>query len=335
MYDKALNFSLWCDFLERDFIDKDFDELIKKGIINGATSNPTIFKNAILSSSAYDAAKEEFRKKEPKKLYEILATADIRSAAESLLKNFINGDDGFVSIEVDPCFADDAEAMYREGKHLYSTIGMPNVMIKIPATKAGYEAMRDLLKKGISVNATLVFSPEQAAKCIEAIKEGIAGFRRYFPKANLPKTVISIFVSRFDRLLDEKMAAADLPTGKIGTMNASKCYNIIAKENLNYVNPLFASTGVKGDDLPKDYYVSELMYPGCVNTAPLETIEAFVSGDQKPKTPPSAAQIEEFFERVADAKIDMKKAYKKLLDDGLVAFEEAFKEIIKTLKKEK
>jgi len=206
MYDKALNFSLWCDFLERDFIDKDFDELIKKGIINGATSNPAILKNAILSSSAYDAAKEEFRKKEPKKLYEILATADIRSAAESLLKNFINGDDGFVSIEVDPCFADDAEAMYREGKHLYSTIGMPNVMIKIPATKAGYEAMRDLLKKGISVNATLVFSPEQTVKCIEAIKEGIAGFRRYFPKANLPKTVISIFVSRFDRLLDEKMA---------------------------------------------------------------------------------------------------------------------------------
>ena len=335
MYDKALNFSLWCDFLESDFIDKDFDELIKKGIINGATSNPTIFKNAILSSSAYDAAKEEFRKKEPKKLYEILATADIRSAAESLLKNFINDDDGFVSIEVDPCFADDAEAMYREGKHLYSTIGMPNVMIKIPATKAGYEAMRDLLKKGISVNATLVFSPEQTVKCIEAIKEGIAGFRRYFPKANLPKTVISIFVSRFDRLLDEKMAAAGLPTGKIGIMNAAKCYNIIAKENLNYVKPLFASTGVKGDDLPKDYYVSELMYPGCVNTAPLETIEAFISGDQKPKMPPSDAQIEEFFARVADAKIDMKKAYKKLLDDGLVAFEEAFKEIIKTLKKEK
>lgn len=335
MYDKALNFSLWCDFLERDFIDKDFDELIKKGIINGATSNPAIFKNAILSSSAYDAAKEEFRKKEPKKLYEILATADIRSAAESLLKNFINGDDGFVSIEVDPCFADDAEAMYREGKHLYSTIGMPNVMIKIPATKAGYEAMRDLLKKGISVNATLVFSPEQTAKCIEAIKEGITGFRRYFPKANLPKTVISIFVSRFDRLLDEKMAAAGLPTGKIGTMNASKCYNIIAKENLNYVKPLFASTGVKGDDLPKDYYVSELMYPGCVNTAPLDTIEAFVSGDQKPKTPPSDEEIEEFFARVTEAKIDMKKAYKKLLDDGLAAFEEAFKEIIKTLKKEK
>ena len=335
MYDKALNFSLWCDFLERDFIDKDFDELIKKGIINGATSNPAIFKNAILSSPAYDAAKEEFRKKEPKKLYEILATADIRSAAESLLKNFINGDDGFVSIEVDPCFADDAEAMYREGKHLYNTIGMPNVMIKIPATKAGYEAMRDLLKKGISVNATLVFSPEQTVKCIEAIKEGIAGFRRYFPKANLPKTVISIFVSRFDRLLDEKMAAAGLPTGKIGTMNASKCYNIIAKENLNYVKPLFASTGVKGDDLPKDYYVSELMYPRCVNTAPLETIEAFISGDQKPKMPPSDAQIEEFFAHVADAKIDMKKAYKKLLDDGLMAFEEAFKEIIKTLKKEK
>ena len=335
MYDKALNFSLWCDFLERDFIDKDFDELIKKGIINGATSNPAIFKNAILSSSAYDAAKEEFRKKEPKKLYEILATADIRSAAESLLKNFINGDDGFVSIEVDPCFADDAEAMYREGKHLYSTIGMPNVMIKIPATKAGYEAMRDLLKKGISVNATLVFSPEQTAKCIEAIKEGIAGFRRYFPKANLPKTVISIFVSRFDRLLDEKMAAAGLPTGKIGIMNAAKCYNIIAKENLNYVKPLFASTGVKGDDLPKDYYVSELMYPSCVNTAPLETIEAFISGDQKPKMPPSDAQIEEFFAQVTDAKIDMKKAYKKLLDDGLAAFEEAFKEIIKTLKKEK
>ncbi|MBQ7675597.1 MAG: transaldolase [Campylobacter sp.] len=333
MYNEKVKFSLWCDFLERDFIDGEFNELIKNGTINGATSNPSIFKNAFLNSPAYAEAKEEFKKKEPKKLYEILATQDIRSAAESLLKNYINADDGFVSIEVDPNLSNKAEATFKDGRHLYGAIGMPNVMIKVPATKDGYEAMSELIRKGINVNATLIFSPEQTKKCLEAFEEGIAGFKRYFPKANLPKAVISIFVSRFDRMLDEKMASAGLPKAKVGIINAMQCYNIIKEANLSFVKPLFASTGVKGDELAKDYYVSELLFENCINTAPLDTIKAFIKTENSPKVPLTNEQIDEFFEKVKNAGIDMKKVYKKLLDDGLEQFIIAFDDIIKALKK--
>ena len=148
---KEINFSLWCDFLESDFINLEFTELIQNGTINGATSNPSIFKNAICNSIAYNELKDKFRKKDAKKLYEILATNDIKMAATKLLSNYARGDDGFVSIEVDPNLIL-ASDIIDEGKRLYNAIKMPNVMIKIPAISPGFEAMSELMKKGIDPN---------------------------------------------------------------------------------------------------------------------------------------------------------------------------------------
>lgn len=328
-----INFSLWCDFLERDFIENEFEKLIQDGTINGATSNPSIFKNAFTTSTAYNETKEKFKKKSSKELYEILATQDIRSAAERLLKNYVKGDDGFVSIEVDPNLANKAEATFKEGKNLYSLIGMPNVMIKVPATNAGFEAMNELIKKGVNVNATLIFSPNQAKKCLEAFEDGTKAFKKRFPKANLPKAVISVFVSRFDRILDDKLKELNLPTAKFGILNAMKCYNEISKANLSNVKTLFASTGTKGDELKKDYYVSELLLPNSINTAPLETIKFFKeNGDFTPKISTSTEKIDEFFETLKNHKIDIEQIYKKLLKDGLEQFEVAFDEILKSLK---
>lgn len=325
---KDMKFSLWCDFLERNFIQNDFVKLIQSGAINGATSNPTIFQNAFSNSAIYQNSIKEMKAKNPKNIYEILATQDIRMAAEKLFANFTNGDDGFVSIEVDPNLCDNAKDSFYEGKRLYSTIGMPNVMIKIPATKAGFEVMNEFLKRGINVNATLVFSPSQAKECLEAFENGTKAFQKRFVKANLPKAVISVFVSRFDRIIGENLAK----TPQIGIMNASKIYNMIEKKSLPNVKTLFASTGVKDDKLAKTYYVKELLYANAINTAPLDTINAFLKENCALKKSPNDDEINQFFDRVKCANINMDEIYKKLLDDGINAFVKSFENIMNCFK---
>ncbi|MCD8213507.1 MAG: transaldolase [Campylobacter sp.] len=331
MYDKDVKFSLWCDFIQREFIDGEFSSLLANGVINGATSNPAIFKNAFSSSQAYKDAILTSGKRHPKDIYEILATQDIKIAACKLLQNFADGDDGFVSIEVDPNLSGDTVGTIEEGIRLYNIIKMPNVMIKIPATKEGFEAMSTLISRGISVNATLVFSPEQAKSCLEAFEEGVKIYKKRFVNTTLPNGVISVFVSRFDRLLDEKMAAKSLPTAQIGIMNAAKIYHIIEEANMDNVRTLFASTGVKGDCLRADYYVRELMYKNSINTAPIDTIREFIKEKATPKDAPGKENIASFFEVVKNADIDINSVYKELLNDGLKQFVVAFDDIMKTL----
>ncbi|ANE35381.1 transaldolase [Campylobacter iguaniorum] len=331
MYNETIKFSLWCDFLERDFINSEFIDLIKNKTINGATSNPAIFKSAICESMAYSAMKEDYKKKSPKDLYEILATSDIKVAANKLLTNYANGDDGFVSLEVDPNLYDDSEGTYKEGKKLFNAIKMPNVMIKVPATKDGYSAMKELIKKGVSVNATLIFSVDQAKKCLDAFEEGSKAFAKRWPNSPLPKGVISIFVSRFDRLLDNVLKAAGIEAGKYGIYNATKAYKLIEERGLSNVRALFASTGIKGDELEPDYYIKELLYPNSINTAPLSTIKEFIKTSHEPKEIPSDSSISEFFNSCKNAGIDYDEVCQKLLDDGLDAFCKAFDEILKSL----
>lgn len=328
------NFSLWCDFVERDFLGGEFKELLKDGVFNGATSNPSIFKSAILSSPAYKDQISNFSHKNPKEIYEILATTDIRLAAENMLENYVKNDDGFISLEVDPTLCNDAKETYKEGKRLFLAIGMPNVMIKVPATDEGFLAMQKLLAKGINVNATLIFSPKQTKKCLEAFEAGTNKFKKRFPNANLPKAVISIFVSRFDRLMDKKFASLGIPTAKLGIYNATKCYYEVENFRLKNVRALFASTGVKSDELKPTYYVDELMFKNSVNTAPLKTIKEFLKGEKKLIKPESIEKIDEFFNLLKQKNININEIYKDLLEDGLRQFEVAFSEILKNLKEE-
>ncbi len=269
MYIESINFSLWADFIERDYLDGEFKELIDKKIINGATSNPAIFKNAILTSPAY---KEQLATLSgtAKEKYEALAITDIQKAADILKPLYDEEDDGFVSIEVDPNLCDDAEATIKEGERLYLSINRENVMIKVPATQAGFIAMEELTAKGIHVNATLIFSLSDALSCARAFAKGAKRADK------IASTVISVFVSRVDRLLDEKMKKEGLPIGKLGIYNAARIYAMVATMNTPSCRVLFASTGVKGDDYIPSYYVDELIGTTCVNTAPIETIHAFV-----------------------------------------------------------
>ncbi len=329
MYLSESRFSLWADFIERDFLQNGFKVLIDQGIVNGATSNPSIFKSAFLTSKAYTPQLAALRGVAPKERYEALAISDIRSAADLLLPLYEAGDDGFVSIEVDPFLCDDAEATIMEGRRLHTLIDRPNVMIKVPATEAGYKAMSTLVGEGIAVNATLIFSKAQAASCARAFAQGLERSKRPV------STVISVFVSRFDRALDDRLQAAGVPIALSGIYNAAAIYDVVCSMNVPNCRTLFASTGVKGDALHPAYYIDALLASNSVNTAPIATIEAFVSGqDRQIKLPLDAEMIERHFEAVVAAGIDIDAEIDVLMHEGLEAFKLAFGEILDALREE-
>lgn len=319
------SFSLWCDFVEREFLQNEFRGMIERGEIKGATSNPAIFASAILNSPAYKKSIEAMRGMGAKEIYENLAFSDIKSAATSLLPLWEKDkNDGFISIEIDPMLCDDAGKSIDEGRRIFERINMPNVMIKVPATSAGYEVMSALVRDGININATLVFSTAQVEKCLNALNS------HDNDSEIAPKAVISVFVSRFDRFVEanaDYMKRVDSAENgvdsapKLGIFNAMNCYKIIENFSNPHIRTLFASTGVKGDALPASYYVTNLLLPNTINTAPLGTIKDFVA--QKCEFVEVPKNIDEFL-----ANFEVDKIAQKLLNDGLEAFKMEFEKLL-------
>ena len=325
---ESIDYSIWCDFIERDFLETRFQDIINNGTIHGATSNPAIFQQSITNSTAYTQQINMLQANDSKKIYEELALSDIKRAAD-ILKPLHDeeANDGFISIEVDPTLCDDMMGTIEEGARLYSQIGFDNVMIKIPATQAGYGAMEHLTSMGINVNATLIFSPQQAIESAKALNSGIK------KSGKDTKGVVSIFVSRFDRLLDEQLESKGLEVSKVGIVNATKCYHEIEKFNNANIRTLFASTGVKGDDLTQSYYIDELIFPHSINTAPLSTIEAWKKDGKKKQSEILDEDLcDKFFEELKSNQIDINKVYNTLLQDGLSAFKVSFQELLKKVK---
>jgi transaldolase len=326
MYIPASRFSLWADFIERTFLNEGFKDLIAQGIINGATSNPAIFKNAILTSDAYKKQLSALTSLTPKEKYEAVAIVDIQNAADILRPLYDLGDDGYVSIEVDPFLCDDTEGTIAEGVRLYETIGRPNVMIKVPATDAGYGAMKALASRSIPVNATLIFSKNQAIQCAHAFAAAAQ------ETDNAVDSVISVFVSRIDRAIDDKLISSGIVPGLMGIMNAAEIYNKIEALKVPKCRVLFASTGVKGDDLRASYYIDELLACNSVNTAPIATIEAYIArGDKIIKLPIAEEKIEAHKQKVHDAGVDMERVIDVQIQEGLENFKQAFNEILSAL----
>ena len=314
--------SIWVDYLERDFLNKEFVELVNSGLVNGITSNPAIFANAITKSDAYKKDIENLKGKTPEEIYEELAIKDIQKACDVLADKYDEGDDGFASIEVNPKLANDYKATVDEALRLVDKIKRENLMIKIPATEAGYKAMADLAKRGININATLIFSPNQAMRCVEAL-------------SNLPRNaegVISVFVSRFDRELNNQLATANLSKDRVGFFNAIKIYNKINEKNLSNVRVLFASTGVKQDYLEPDYYVEQLNLPNSILTLPLDVINYIKNKELNESFLFQTKHIDAFFSYLTPANISMQKTYEKLMTEGLQAFENSFEDMLNSLK---
>ena len=325
---EEINYSIWCDFIERDFLENRFQEIINDGTIKGATSNPAIFESSIKSSGAYKQQLLMLQANENKAIYEELAFTDIKRAAELLEPLYKkNNNNGFISIEVDPLLCDDASLTIEEGLRIHKSLHSDNVMIKIPATQAGYIAMRELTSRGIHVNATLVFSQEQAKMCAMALDEGIKASNKDI------KAVISVFVSRFDREIDSDLIIKGLPHSKLGIINATKCYHIVEKFENRNIRTLFASTGVKGNELSPSYYVDNLIYPNSINTAPLSTIEAWLEiGKKESSVVISEAECDTFLDLLDKNGFNVDKISNKLLNDGLEAFKISFKELLEKVK---
>ena len=288
--------SIWLDDLSRDRIESgSLKELISSRAVSGVTTNPTIFAGAFSKGAAYAKQLSELARRgasADEAIFEA-TTEDVRAACDVFAGVYAstNGVDGRVSIEVEPGFAMDAANTISQAKALRSAVDRENVMIKIPATIPGLEAITQVIALGISVNVTLIFSLDRYAKVIQAY---IAGIKQ--AKANghdLAKihSVASFFVSRVDSEIDKRLEligsgeALELKS-KAALANARLAYelfessfataewNELEKLGANRQRPLMASTGVKDLTLPDTLYVTELTAPWLVNTMPEKTMEA-------------------------------------------------------------
>lgn len=338
---RSEGFSLWCDFVEREFLGGQFVKWLENGVIHGATSNPSIFANAILQSAAYRREREHLRGKKAKEIYEILAFGDIKTAANAMLGLWQrDNDDGWISIEIDPNLCDDAGKSIDEGRRIARAINMPNVMIKVPATNAGFEVMSALWRENISINATLVFTPKQVKGCLNAlgvesqalkavdstIMAESKSLKGVDSTKSTQRAVISVFVSRIDRALEERDKAKD-SAPKAGIYNALNCYNLVESARNPHIRTLFASTGVKDSFIDKNYYVENLLLAHSVNTAPLGTIEAFMS-HLETACVKSPSEILQSVGKPCQSDDELEKISKKLLKSGLEAFIKSFNEML-------
>src|SRR5271169_3030520 len=298
--------AVWLDFLARGFVTKgDLKKLIDSDGVKGVTSNPSIFEKAIGSSDEYDAPIGQALKKSDRpvsELFEHLAVEDIQHAADVLrpVYDHLNGHDGFVSLDVSPYLAMDTKATVAEAERLWKEVDRKNLMVKVPATRAGLPAIQHLLGEGISINITLLFSQKVY---IEVAQAYLAGLEKYVAKGGDPSHVASVasfFVSRIDsavdKQLDEKIAKANDPTekerlaalkGKVAIANAKLAYqeykklfsgsrwDKLAAKGAKPQRLLWASTGTKNKDYSDVLYVEELIGANTVNTIPPATLDAF------------------------------------------------------------
>ena len=222
--------SIWLDTLSRELLDSGaFAALIADSAVTGATSNPTIFAQAITGSDRYDVqlrAAVVSGVRDPQKLFFELALEDIRRAADLLRPAYeaSDGRDGFVSFECTPDLADDTGATIEQAVELWDRLARPNVMIKVPATEAGIPAIEELTARGVNVNITLLFSVERYEQVIDAYLAGLERRVTAGQPVDAIASVASFFVSRVDTKADTLLAAESALRGRIAIANAHRAY---------------------------------------------------------------------------------------------------------------
>jgi transaldolase len=319
------------------------------------TSNPTIFDKAINSGSDYDDHIRELHEK-GKSLFEIyddITIKDIQDAADLFKPTYdtTKGLDGYVSLEINPKLAYDTQETIAEGKRLATKVDRPNVMFKVPATDAGYEAIAALLADGINVNVTLIFSLEQYEKTAAAYRAGIKRLLQNKGDARSVRSVASVFVSRIDtaadKLLDQlqEEEAASLK-GKAAVANANLIYRAyteifsgdafkeMERQGAAVQRVLWGSTGTKNPAYSDIKYMTELIARDTVNTVPENTLEAFLDhGVVQETITADADEAQGVIDSLQGLGIDINDVCAKLLEDGVVAFEQSFDSLLNAIEK--
>ena len=353
--------AIWLDDLSRTRLNTgNLAELVQNKHVVGVTTNPTIFQKAIGGSdTSYDSQLRDLavRKVTTDEAVRMITTSDVRDAADVLrpVYDASNGRDGRVSIEVDPRLAHETAATIAEAKQLWWLVDRPNVLIKIPATRAGLPAITEVIGRGISVNVTLIFSLERYRAVVDAYLTGLEQAKAKGLDLSSIESVASFFVSRVDTEIDkrlDKAGAKDLRS-KAALANARLAYQAyeevfgsvdgstapsarwkaLEAAGANPQRPLWASTGVKDPALPDTLYVTELVAPGTVNTMPEATLEA--TGDHGVVTAGTItdnyADAKALMDAIAAAGVDYDDVVQVLEDEGVSKFEQSWTELLDTV----
>jgi transaldolase/glucose-6-phosphate isomerase len=337
--------SVWLDQIRRSLIEcGELGRMVAEDSLRGVTSNPSIFEKAILGSRDYDSDLEALAREEldAVAIYDRLAIRDVQLAADVLLPvhRDSGGRDGFVSLEVPPDLARDAQRTLEAARRYWQEVGRPNVMIKIPGTTEGLTAIEEAIADGINVNVTLLFSVEAYERVAEAYIAGLE--RRQARGESLDvHSVASFFVSRVDTNVDRKLEASGRSdvAGRAALANARAAYRRFHEifsggrwEALRHAGavvqrPLWASTGTKNPAYSDTMYVDGLVGADTVNTMPMATLLAFA--DHGNVTGPTAEQDPTAdLEALADAGIVMSDVTDELLVDGIKQFEDAMDRLL-------
>ena len=334
----AAGTSAWLDDLSRAALTTTLPERIARREVFGVTTNPAIFQAAITKDASYKSAIAASNSLSAEEIVEKLTTEDVREACKLFRPIFdaTNGVDGRVSIEVDPRLAHNTAETVAQAKRLWSIIDQPNLMIKIPATKAGLPAITEVIAAGISVNVTLIFALTRYAEVIDAYQAGIE-------KCANPKSVHSVasfFVSRVDSAVD-KLLNDDSLKGKAAIANARLAYELYLEKFKNFPHnhqrPLWASTGVKDPAYRNTLYVDSLIAPNTVNTMPPSTLDAAIAADAKAEDTITSniEQAKSELLALAEAGIDLVKITDELEADGVEKFMASWEVLLSEVEKAK
>jgi len=344
----------WLDFVDRSFLNQGgLKKLVEEDGVTGVTSNPSIFEKAMGQGEAYDAEFQSFVRAHPDasvtETYEALAISDIKAAADTLRPVYdqTGSQDGYVSLEVSPYLANGTAETIEEARRLWQQVDKPNLMIKVPGTKAGVPAIRQLIEDGLNINVTLLFSNDAYVAVAMAYVEGLEARVAKGEPIERIASVASFFVSRIDAQIDKKIDAriadGDKDTealkalrGKVAIANAKLAYQWyldftkserwqkLAAKGAQPQRLLWASTGTKDPAFPDTLYVDNLIGPDTVNTLPPKTMDAFRDHGTLART--IDANVDEARHVLAEADrlgLDLPGVTAHLVEDGVKLFADA------------
>jgi transaldolase len=352
--------SLWLDYIRRDLITSgQLRRLIEQDGLRGMTSNPSIFEKAIVDSHEYD---EDIRTmalegKGVNAIYDTLSQRDVQNAADEFRSVYdkTGGNDGYVSLEVNPHLAHDTKGTIEEAHRLWKTLARPNVFIKVPATSEGLLAIQALISEGINVNVTLLFGLPRYRHVAEAYLAGLAARAARGEPLRHVASVASFFVSRIDGLVDPLLEtviaqggkAADLAKkmrGQVAIASAKMAYQIykemfwsgrfkeLAVQGARVQRLLWASTSTKNPDESDVKYVEALIGPDTINTTTLATLDAYRDhGDPKARLEQDVEEARLVLERLPELDISLDHVTRQLEDDGVEKFNKPFDQLLQTL----
>ena len=352
--------SIWLDYIRRDLIaGGSLRRLIEEDGLRGMTSNPAIFEKAIAGSPDYD---EEIRVmaragKGTETIYETLSQKDVQSAADEFRPLFdrMDGQDGYVSLEVNPHLARDTNGTIEEARRLWSALDRPNVFIKVPATAEGLPAIRQLISEGINVNVTLLFGLPRYRQVAEAYLAGLEARAAQGKSVQHVASVASFFLSRIDALVDPQLeilmtrggTKAELATkvrGQVAIASAKIAYQIykeifgsdrfkkLAAQGARVQRLLWASTSTKNPDYRDVKYVEALIGPETVNTVPPETLDAYRDhGEPQVRLEDDVKEALWVLTQLPELGIAIDQVTQQLEDEGVEKFNKPFDKLMVTL----